>query len=548
MKTFDSIELEIFKNIFVSISEEMAAVLGRTALSPNIKERKDFSCALFNDRGETLAQGSHIPVHLGAMPLSVQAAMKATTFEEGDLVILNDPYRGGTHLPDITCIAPVFIRKKLAFFAANRAHHSDVGGMTPGSMPLATEIFQEGLILPPLKLIRKGRLDEDILGLILANVRTPEERKGDLLAQIAACEKGKQRTREAVRKYGLGKIRRYAALIQDYTEKFLRQTIRRIPDGTYEFTDYLDDDGISGDPVRIAVQILIRGSRAVIDFSASSPQVKGSVNANSTVTLSAVLYVFRSLIEEDIPFNTGLLRPLRIIAPPGLVVSAQYPAATAAGNVETSQRIVDVLLGALAKAVPEKIPAASSGTMNNVAFGGYDPGKRKPFAYYETIGGGMGASRENPGVSGVHTHMTNSRNTPLEALEKYLPIRIRRYSLRNGSGGRGANRGGDGIVREYEFAIPTQVTIMSERRKFAPYGLQGGRPGRPGKNVLLSDGKRITLKSKVNLHVKAGDVLRIETPGGGGYGKQQVGGTRVAIRGGKPRGNSINRNNRKEEK
>lgn len=521
MKAFDPIELEIFKNIFVSISEEMGAVLGRTALSPNIKERKDYSCALFNDKGETMAQGSHIPVHLGAMPLSVQAAIKAMTFDEGDLVILNDPYQGGTHLPDITCISPVFFAKRLSFFAANRAHHSDVGGMTPGSMPLATEIFQEGLILPPIKLVRKGRLDEDILHLILANVRTPDERKGDLLAQIAASEIGKQRTREAVHKYGLGKILRYADLIQDYTEKFLRETIQEIPDGTYAFADYLDDDGISDAPVKIAAQIRVRGSRAVIDFSASSPQVKGSVNANSAVTFSAVLYVFRSLIEEDIPFNTGLMRPLKIIAPPGLVVSAQHPAATAAGNVETSQRIVDVLLGALAKALPDKIPAASSGTMNNVAFGGYDLRKGKPFAYYETIGGGMGASRENAGLSGVHTHMTNSLNTPLEALENYLPLRIRRYSLRTGSGGRGRNPGGDGIVREYEFSIPTQVTIMSERRKFPPYGLQGGRPGAPGKNTLFSGGKKIVLKSKVNFHAKPGDVLRIETPGGGGYGQKK---------------------------
>ncbi len=518
MRTFDPIELEIFKNIFVSISEEMGAVLGRTALSPNIKERKDFSCALFNRNGETLAQGSHIPVHLGAMPLSVQAAMNAIRFDEGDLVILNDPYRGGTHLPDITCISPVFFGKRIAFFAANRAHHSDVGGMTPGSMPLATEIFQEGLILPPLKLIRKGRMDEDILSLILSNVRTPDERKGDLLAQVAACDKGRQRILEAVGKYGLAKILRYSNLIQDYTEKFLKQAIREIPDGAYSFVDHLDDDGISGDPVRIAVQIRIRGSRAVIDFCGSAPQVKGSVNANFAVTLSAVLYVFRSLIEEDIPFNTGLMRPLKIIAPPGLVVSAQYPGATAAGNVETSQRIVDVLLGALAKAVPAQIPAASSGTMNNVAFGGYDPEKAKPFAYYETIGGGMGASSENPGLSAVHTHMTNSLNTPLEALENYLPIRIRRYSIRKGSGGRGSHRGGDGIIREYEFAVPAQVTIMSERRTFAPYGIRGGQPGAPGKNVLFSGGKRIVLNSKVNLHVMPGDVLRIETPGGGGYG------------------------------
>ncbi|MBM3311362.1 MAG: hydantoinase B/oxoprolinase family protein, partial [Candidatus Aminicenantes bacterium] len=496
------------------------AVLGRTALSPNIKERKDYSCAVFNRKGETLAQGSHIPVHLGAMPLSVQAATASLDFEEGDLALVNDPYRGGTHLPDITAIAPVFFGGRLRFFVANRAHHSDVGGMTPGSMPLATEIFQEGLILPPLKLARRGRLDDDILRMILANVRTPEERRGDLLAQIAACEKGRARIGEAVEKFGLHRVDRYASLIQDYTEAFLRQTIRGIPDGDYAAADFLDDDGIGDEPIKIAAEVRIRGSRAVVDFSRSSPQVRGGVNANFAVTASAVLYVFRSLIDEDIPFNTGLLRPLRIIAPPGLVVSAQFPAATAAGNVETSQRIVDVLLRALAKAVPGRIPAASSGTMNNIALGGFDPAKGRAFAYYETIGGGMGASRWGDGLSGVHTHMTNSLNTPLEALENYLPLRIRRYALRKGSGGQGRFRGGDGIVREYEFGVPARVTIMSERRTFAPYGLRGGRPGAPGRNVLISGGKPRLLKSKANLTVKPGDILRIETPGGGGYGRR----------------------------
>jgi len=519
-KSGDAIELEIFKNLFVSIAEEMGAVLGRTSLSPNIKERKDYSCAVFNRKGETLAQGSHIPVHLGAMPLSVQAALASLTFEDGDLVLVNDPYRGGTHLPDITAIAPVFIGGRLAFFAANRAHHSDVGGMSPGSMPLATEIFQEGLILPPLKLISRGRMNDDVLNLILANVRTPEERRGDLLAQIAACEKGRGRVLEAVGKFGLARVERYAGLIQDYTETFLRKTLRAIPAGQYEFTDMLDNDGITDEPVRISVRITLGGGRAKIDFRGSSPQVKGGVNANAAVTISAVLYVFRSLIEEDIPVNTGLLRPLTIIAPPGLVVSACFPAATAAGNVETSQRIVDVLLGALAKAMPGRIPAASQGTMNNIALGGYDPVRKRSFAYYETIGGGMGASREHAGLSGVHTHMTNSLNTPLEALENYLPMRIRGYSLRAGSGGAGENRGGDGIIREYEFSVPTRVTIMSERRVFPPYGMEGGSPGRRGRNILISKGLRTVLGSKSDLTVQAGDVIRIETPGGGGYGRK----------------------------
>jgi N-methylhydantoinase B/oxoprolinase/acetone carboxylase alpha subunit len=518
MKKVDPIELELFKNVFVAISEEMAAVLGRTALSPNIKERKDFSCALFNRAGETLAQGSHIPVHLGAMPLSVQAALEALTFEKGDLVILNDPYRGGTHLPDITCISPVFLGGRLEFFVANRAHHSDVGGMTPGSMPLATELFQEGLIIPPLKLYARGRLNRDVFDLLLANVRTPDERRGDLLAQVAANEVGRTRLEEAVARFGPAKVRLYAGIVQDYAEKFLRQTLREIPDGEYAFEDRLDDDGISDRPIRIAVRVAIRSDRAVVDFAGSAPQTEGGVNANFAITCSAVLYVFRCLVEEDIPFNTGLMRPLRILAPRGSIVNADFPAACAGGNVETSQRIVDVLLGALAKAVPARIPAASQGTMNNVAFGGYDPSRKRHFAYYETIGGGMGGGATGPGLSGVHTHMTNSLNTPIEALENYLPLKIRSYGLRKGSGGRGAQPGGDGIVREYEFRVPVQLTIISDRRRFAPYGAAGGGPASAGRNSIESRGRTRTLGGKDNVKLGVGDILRVETPGGGGYG------------------------------
>jgi len=521
MKNFDPIELELFKNIFISISEEMGAVLGRTSLSPNIKERKDFSCALFNEKGETFAQGSHIPVHLGAMPLSVQAALQTMEFEEGDLVILNDPYKGGTHLPDVTCISPIFIRKKLRFFVGNRAHHSDIGGMTPGSMPLATEIFQEGLIIPPSKLIKKGKFNSEVMRLILANVRTPQERKGDLLAQIAANNKGKQRLLECVEKFGLNKLLRYSSIVQNYTEKILRETIKNIPDGAYEFTDFMDNDGIADVPVKIGIRITIKNTDASIDFSSSSAQVEGGINANFAVTHSAVLYVFRTLIDDDIPFNTGLMKPLKIILPEDSVVNARFPAATAGGNVETSQRIVDVLLGALAQAIPEKIPAASSGTMNNVTFGGFDPKKETNFVYYETIGGGMGASTHNDGLSGIHTHMTNSLNTPLEALEKYFPLRIKKYALRHGSGGKGRHKGGEGIIREYEFFVPTQISIISERRRFAPYGLDGGKPGKKGRNALYIKGKSIPLSSKINMKVDPGDVLNIKTPGGGGYGKKK---------------------------
>jgi N-methylhydantoinase B/oxoprolinase/acetone carboxylase alpha subunit len=519
MKAPDPIELELFKNVFIAVSEEMGAVLGRTALSPNIKERKDYSCSLFNEKGETLAQGSHIPVHLGAMPLSVQAALRTMTFEKGDLVILNDPYRGGTHLPDITCISPVFLGRKLSFFVANRAHHSDVGGMTPGSMPLATELFQEGLIIPPLKLYARGRMNRAVFDLILSNVRTPDERRGDLLAQIAANEIGRARLEEAVARFGAAKVRLYSGLIQDYTEGILRATIEAIPDGTYAFEDRLDDDGISDKPIRIGVRLTVRGDRAIVDFSPSSPQTEGGVNANFAITSSAVLYVFRALVEEDIPFNTGLMRPLEIVAPARSIVNAVFPAACAGGNVETSQRIVDVLLGALAKALPGRIPAASQGTMNNIAFGGYDPGTDRHFAYYETIGGGMGAGAAADGLDGVHTHMTNSLNTPIEALENYLPLRIRRYGLRKGSGGAGLHRGGRGIIREYEFRVPAALTIMSERRRFAPYGVQGGRPGAKGRNTLITAGRARVLGSKVNIKLRPGDVLRIETPGGGGYGR-----------------------------
>jgi N-methylhydantoinase B/oxoprolinase/acetone carboxylase alpha subunit len=521
MDKFDPIELELFKNIFISISEEMGAVLGRTALSPNIKERKDFSCSLFNRKGETFAQGSHSPVHLGAMPLSVQASLRSLDYHEGDLVILNDPYRGGTHLPDVTCISPLFVDGKLSFFVANRAHHSDIGGMTPGSMPLASEIYQEGLILPPLKLMEKGKLKSDLLQLILANVRTPEEREGDLLAQVAANNKGLQRLKEVINKYGLRKVLRYGFYIQDYTEKILRDTLKQIPDGSYMYEDFMDDDGINPSPVKIRILLTIAKDEAVIDFGDSSPQTEGGINANLAVTTSAVLYVFRSLIAEDIPFNTGLFRPLTIKAPQGSVVNANSPAATAGGNVETSQRIADVLLGCLAQAVPERIPAASSGTMNNVTFGGFDPLRNEQFAYYETIGGGMGASATKPGLDGVHTHMTNSLNTPIEALENYLPIIIRRYAIRKRSGGKGRYRGGNGIIREYEFTVPTQITIISERRRFSPYGLQGGSHGKIGKNVLLRGKEKIRLSSKANLKAMPGDRLLIETPGGGGYGQNK---------------------------
>ncbi len=521
MKTVDPIELEIFKSIFVSIAEEMGVTLCRSSFSPNIKERKDFSCAVFDAEGKTVAQGDHLPVHLGAMPLSVASAVENVDLEPGDTVILNDPFRGGTHLPDITLVSPVYVerRNRPAYFVANRAHHADVGGMSPGSMALATEIFQEGVIIPPVKLVRRGRINRDILDFVLANVRTPEEREGDLTAQLAANRIGERRLLEITQKYGRRKVLSFMGHLQDYSERIMRRAIRAIPDGRYSFGDRLDDDGVTPSPVKIQVEIRVRGGTATVDFSGTDPQTRGSVNANLAITLSATMYVFRCIIRGDVPYNSGLLRPIRLIAPKGSVVNAGPPAAVAGGNVETSQRITDVLLGALAKAVPDRIPAASSGTMNNITFGGAHPASGRAFAYYETIGGGMGASPERDGLSGVHTHMTNTRNTPVEALEHYLPIRIRRYSLRKDSGGGGRYKGGDGIAREFEFAAPAQVNILSERRRFPPYGLAGGKPGKPGENIVERRGRAKILGGKASFRVGEGDRVIINTPGGGGWGK-----------------------------
>ncbi len=514
------VDFEVFKNLFLSIAEEMGVTLCRTGFSPNIKERLDYSCAVYDSDGETIAQGDHMPVHLGAMPLSVRAAIDAGPMAPGDIVMLNDPYHGGTHLPDITVVSPVFLgrEKQPSFYVANRAHHSDVGGMTPGSMPVAREIYQEGLILPPVWLARRGRIVKDVMALVLANVRTPDEREGDLSAQIAANRVAVTRLRDTVKRYGRTITLAYAQALQDYTERVLQAAIRKIPNGSYRFEDALDDDGFSNRPVAIRVRIDIQGHRAVIDFTGSDPQVEGSVNANYAITLSACLYVFRCLVGGDVLYNAGVARPISVIASQGSVVNALRPSAVAGGNVETSQRITDVVLAALGQALPEVLPAASQGTMNNITLGGTDPRTGRRFAYYETLGGGMGGRRGMAGLSGVHTHMSNTRNTPVEAMEHYLPVRIRRYALRQGSSGLGAAPGGEGILREYEFLAPTTVTILSDRRRGAPYGVLGGQSGGSGRNTLIRDGQETILPGKVELQLLPGDRLRIETPGGGGYG------------------------------
>ncbi|PKL76513.1 MAG: 5-oxoprolinase [Candidatus Melainabacteria bacterium HGW-Melainabacteria-1] len=514
-----AIDLEIYRHRFQAIAEEMGVTLCRSAYSSNIKERRDFSCALFDARGGAVAQADHLPVHLGSMPMSVQAALARLQLAPGDSVLLNDPFAGGTHLPDITMVDPVFVDgiEGPAFYVANRAHHADVGGMTPGSMPIAGDIFAEGLRIPPLKWRKAGVIDADLLALILNNVRTPREREGDLLAQWAANRIGALRLQALCRAHGVATVLDRAADLQDYAERMLRATLQTIPDGAYRFEDWLEDDGRGALDLPIRVCIRIDGDRAEIDFEGTALQSGGCVNTILAVTVSSVLYAFRCLLDSDVPSNAGLLRPLQILAPEGSLVNARFPSAVVGGNVETSQRLVDVMFGALAQALPEVLPAASCGSMNNLIVGGVAP-SGQPFAYYETIGGGMGARPGADGISGIHTHMTNTLNTPIEALELSFPFRVRAYHLRPDSGGRGRHRGGDGIVREIELLGPAEVTLLTERRRLRPYGLQGGESGQPGRNLLLRAGNTVELPAKTSLSLDAGDRIRLETPGGGGWG------------------------------
>jgi N-methylhydantoinase B len=555
----DPVELEVFKNLYHSIAEEMGAALRRTSFSPNIKERRDYSCAVFDAKGQVIAMGDHMPVHLGSMPMSVAAAIETEkarqcALEPGDVVMLNDPFRGGTHLPDITLVMPVYVSGTKHggpdFYVASRAHHADVGGTYPGSMGPCREIYQEGFRIPPVKIMRGGKLVADVLALLLNNVRTPEEREGDLGAQIAACQTGAQRLREVCGRYGIVRAKKAAADLLVYSEEMMRAFLRTIPPGRYQAEDFLDDDGVEDKPVRIAVTIQVKSARkfavetrlaasppksskkpqVTIDFTGSDPQVQGAINAVEAITYSGCFYVLRCLLREDVPATSGLMRPIRVIAPSGTVVNAKPPAAVAGGNVETSQRIVDVLLKALAQAIPDRIPAAASGTMNNLTIGGIDlrsgdlrsgdPRNGEPFAYYETIAGGMGARPTKDGVSGVHTHMTNSLNTPAEALEYAYPIRLRQYSLRANSGGAGFHTGGDGIVREIEVLTDAQVTLLADRRSRGPYGLAGGADAAPGRTLIIRrDGTAEEIPGKTSVRLRSGERIRIESPGGGGWGK-----------------------------
>ncbi|GIV57191.1 MAG: 5-oxoprolinase [Rhodothermaceae bacterium] len=519
----DPIKIALYRHRFAGVAEEMGVTLQRTSYSPNIKERLDFSCAVFDEEGRLVAQAAHIPVHLGAMPDSVAAARAAVdAWAPGDVVVLNDPYEGGTHLPDLTMVSPVFLDPAdpaPRFFVATRAHHADVGGMTPGSLPLSTELYQEGLILPPVKLVRAGVPNEDLLKVLLRNVRTPEERRGDLDAQRAAHTVGERRLRELVARHGLDEVCAYARHLQAYSERLVRAALATWPDGDYAFEDHLvlDDEGPARRiPLRVTARI--RGDAVTFDFTGTADAVDRSFNAVMSITRSACYYVVRCLAGDDVPVNAGCFAPVAVMAPEGCLVNARPPAAVAGGNVETSQRIVDVVLGALAQALPARVPAASQGTMNNVTIGGRTA-EGRPFTYYETLGGGMGAGPDADGLSGVHVHMTNTRNTPVEALEMAYPFRVERYALRPGSGGRGRHRGGDGLVRVYAMDAPATVTLLTERREAGPWGLAGGEPGAPGRNLLRhADGREETLPSKCTRRLAPGDRLILETPGGGGFG------------------------------
>ncbi len=514
-------DIEIFRHVFAAIPEEMGVTLERTGYSPNIKERRDFSCALFDAGGLLVAEAAHIPVHLAALPMLLARLLPVVSWEAGDVVACNDPFAGGTHLPDLTLVSPVFAPGEGApvAFVANRAHHADIGGMAPGSMPASTELYQEGLIIPPVKLVDAGRLNEGIMDLIARNVRTPEERRGDLSAQIAANQTGVRRYLEVVERYGLAEMRARARMLQEYTERAVRAEIAAFPDGVYPFQDVLDDDGISDAPVPIRVAVTVAGDTLTFDFTGSAAQQRGPVNAPEAVTAAAVHYCVRCLLDEDVPVNAGQFAPVRIIAPEGSVVNPRFPAAVAAGNVETSQRLVDVLFGALAPCLPERVPAASAGTMNNLLIGGFDPVRGGPFTYYETLGGGAGAGPQGPGASGIQTHMTNTRNTPIEALEYHYPLRVRELALREGSGGAGRHRGGEGIRRQVELLAPATVTLLTERRRSRPYGLAGGEAGAPGRNTLTLDGQEQVLPGKTTLSCPAGALLTVESPGGGGWGR-----------------------------
>lgn len=517
------IELGIFASRLNAICAEMGVVLQRAAFSPNIRDRLDFSCAIFDLDGELCAQAAHIPVHLGSMAFAMRDIVSSIQWHQGDVVMLNDPFLGGTHLPDITLISPVFFNNELTAFVANRAHHADIGADTPGSMPLSKTLQEEGIIIPPTHLIYKGDTNQDLMQQISSKVSSGDAGQGDFAAQISANNSGVSRLCELIKEFSQQGFYTGLKELNDYAERIAKAAMQNIPDGQYTFSDVMDDDGMGGRDIKISVTITVKDHQVSLDFSGTDAQVAGNINCPLSVVAAAVYYVFRCLMPDYTPACAGSFRPIKISAPTGCFINAQRPAAVSAGNVETSTRIVDVVMGALVKALPQQIPAASHGSMNNLAMGStgiIDSANKEKnqtaWDYYETMGGGMGASTNFDGLSAVQTHMTNTRNTPIEVMESEYPIIVNRYSVRQNSGGEGKHRGGDGLIREFTFLQPTQITLLTERRNHAPWGLQGGANGKPGRNLLNNK----ALPAKVSLKVEAGDRLTIETPGGGGWGKE----------------------------
>ena len=517
------IELGLFSSRIESICDEMGAALRRAAFSPNIKDRLDFSCAIFDSAGELTAQAAHIPVHLGSMAYAMGAIIGAVEWAPGDMVVVNDPYKGGTHLPDVTVIAPVFVDRQLVAFVANRAHHANIGATAPGSMPVSRSLHEEGVVIEPTHLLRDGQWEYGVLERLAGlpagtGARDPQAllagpAAGDFAAQASANRVGVERLRERISQYGVTQYRAMVANLNDYACRLALASLQAIPAGEYGFTDYLDDDGAGTGPIPITAKVIVGTGSILVDFDGTADQVPGNVNCPLSVAAAAVFYVFRCLMPEQTPACAGAFRPIRLLAPEGSLLNARFPAAVAAGNVETSTRVVDVLLGALSQAMPDRIPAASHGSMNNLAMGAlYADGRR--WDYYETIGGGMGASAQGAGLDAVQTHMTNTLNTPVESLESHYPLRVKRYQIRRGSGGKGKHRGGDGIVREIEFLEPATVSLLTERRVLQPWGLQGGGNGAPGHNCLNDK----VLPGKTTFEVKPHDVLTVATPGGGGWG------------------------------
>ena len=552
--------LRIMLDSFRSIPEEMGRALRRTAYSPNIKERMDASCALFDGNGVLLAQAEHIPVHLGSMPLVVTHVLgELHDLDEGDVLMVNDPAFGGTHLPDITMIIPVHHEGDRVAFLVNRAHHADIGGMSPGSMPAgSTELHQEGFIIPPVRIMREGKENRDVMDLLLANTRTPVERRGDLRAQLSACVLGKRRYLELVDRYGLSTVKTYERMTLHHSWKLTHERLMTIPDGLYHGEGLFemdrqpilnwngmsnigpqvdndeddknedkneDNDNNNGDvdkdgirDVRICVRIAVKEGKVSVDFSGTEDELTGNLNAPPAVARSAASYVFRCVTGSDIPNNEGCMRDIHIHIPHGTMLNPSRNSAICSGNVETSQRIVETLFSALGNALPDMIPASSQGTMNNIIIGGKD------FSYYETLGGGEGAHPWRDGESGIHTGMTNTANTPVEAIELAYPLRIREYSLIRNSGGKGLYRGGEGLKRSIEVLCDDVcLSILSSNRRLAPPGRNSGGPGRPGRNLIRRQGKDIELPGLADARLKAGDVVIIETPGGGGWGKEEAG-------------------------